>query len=389
MKVNLLLIALFATFIAYSYSGLFQRPTELLGGTELNGAGCVCHTVVRDTTVKVWIEGPDTLMVGQTGIYHMYLAGGPAQAGGYNVAGRFGTMVLTDSFSFWDYRSPNELTQAFPLVFPSSVDTIYWEFGYTASDSSSTDTLYSCGLSIVYDGIPDSLDRWNFGPKFPITVLQGTIPVDLVLFTAEKNSNGVELNWITATETNNRGFEIQRSVIPNGVRNLVWEVAGFVTGNGTTSEPKNYSFVDKNLPAGVYSYRLKQIDLDGSYKYSQEVEVTIDAPVSFSLEQNYPNPFNPTTKIRFVIPIPINRERNLKDFLSQAPRNDNTLVTLKIYDVLGNEVATLVDEFREAGRYEVEFNATQVSRPELTSGIYLYQLKAGEYSETKKMLLLK
>ncbi|MCL6495655.1 MAG: T9SS type A sorting domain-containing protein [Ignavibacterium sp.] len=366
MKVNLLLIALFATFIAYSYSGLFQRPTELLGGTELNGAGCVCHTVERDTSVKVWIEGPDTLIAGQTGIYHMYLAGGPAQAGGYNVAGRFGTMVLTDSFSFWDYRSPNELTQAFPLVFPSTQDTIYWEFGYTASDSSSIDTLYSCGLSIVYDGIPDSLDRWNFGPKFPITILQGTIPVELISFTAKKNSNIVELNWTTATETNNRGFEIQRSVITNGMRNLVWEVAGFVNGNGTISEPKNYSFIDKNLPAGGYSYRLKQIDFDGSYKYSGVVEVTIDAPVSFSLEQNYPNPFNSVTKISW--------------HSSVSSRQ-----TIKLFDILGREIETIVDDYYDAGEHSTFY----IMNSSLPSGIYLYQLTAGEYSETKKMLLLK
>ncbi|AFH48769.1 Hypothetical protein IALB_1058 [Ignavibacterium album JCM 16511] len=371
MKINLVLLALFISFVAFSYSGLFERPTELLGGTELNGAGCVCHTVVRDTSVKVWIEGPDTLMVGQTGIYHMYLAGGPAQAGGYNVAGRFGTMVLTDSFSFWDYRSPNELTQAFPLVFPSASDTIYWEFGYTASDSSAIDTLYSCGLSIVYDGIPDSLDRWNFGPKFPITIVQGTIPVELISFSAELKNNSVELNWITASETNNKGFEVQR-IQKSEVNGQTWKNVSFIPGKGTSTEINHYSFRDKNLERGEYIYRLKQIDFDGSFTFSEEVEVNINIPSEFALLQNYPNPFNPSTKIKYVI--------------SSETRN---LVTLKVYDALGNEVATLVNEEKSPGEYEVEFSVGRNSGPDITSGVYLYQLSAGNFTETRKMILLK
>jgi hypothetical protein len=367
MKINLLLLGIFVSFLAYSYSGLFEHPTELLGGTELNGAGCVCHTVVRDTTVKVWIEGPDTLFAGQTGIYHMYLAGGPAQAGGYNVAGRFGTMVLTDTFSFWDYRSPNELTQAFPLVFPSTDDTIYWEFGYTASDSSASDTVYSCGLSIVYDGIPDSLDRWNFGPKFPVTIVQGTIPVELSYFNAKLKGQSVELNWATSTETNNKGFEIQRRE-KSGSENKNWKTIGFISGKGTSTEKNIYSFVDNNLLNGIYYYRLKQIDYDGSFVLSDEVEIDFSIPVSFNLYQNFPNPFNPNTKIIWQSSI-------------------GSWQTLKVYDVLGNEVATLVDEYREAGRYEVDFNVGQAIS--LSSGVYIYQLKVGDYSISRKMVLLK
>lgn len=373
MKTNLVLLALFMSFVAFSYSGLFDRPTELLGGTELNGAGCVCHTVVRDTSVKVWIEGPDTLMIGQTGIYHMYLAGGPAQAGGYNVAGRFGTMVLTDSFSFWDYRSPNELTQAFPLVFPSTSDTIYWEFGYTASDSSAIDTLYSCGLSIVYDGIPDSLDRWNFGPKFPVTIIQGSIPVELISFNAELKNDVVELNWITATETNNRGFEVQRTQ-KSKVKGQDWKNIGFIPGKGTSIETNHYSFIDKNIGQGEYIYRLKQIDFDGSYTFSKEIEVNFTSPSDFTLHQNYPNPFNPNTKISY--------------HLAAAGK-----VTLKIYDVLGNEIATLVNEYQNAGNYEIEFNISESNKNRFTlklkSGIYFYQLQVGNYLNTKKMVLLK
>jgi len=104
-------------------------------------------------------------------------------------------------------------------------------------------------------------------------------------------------------------------------------------------------------------------------------------PTEFRLEQNYPNPFNPVTKIRFVIP---NEVRNLKDFSSQVSRNDNALVTLKVYDVLGKEVATLVNEEKPAGSYEVDFNASNLS-----SGVYFYQLKSGSFAQTNKMILLR
>ncbi len=382
MRYNLFLLFIFISFIALAYSGLYNHPTEILGGTELNGSGCVCHSLDRDYDVIVWVEGPDTLMAGQTGLYKMFMAGGPAEAGGYNVAGRFGTMSLTDTLSKWDYRSPNELIQAFPLVFPSTSDTIFWEFAYTASDSSETDTIYSVGLSIVFDGIPDELDRWNFGPKFPIVITGNVVPVELVSFSGSVNGNLVRLNWITASESNNYGFEVERasssnSLVSDGTSPLQeWIIIGFVNGKGSTTEISNYSFEDDitlthnlNLPLvrhdHTLNYRLKQIDLDGSFTYSKQIEIEVYNEMNFVLEQNYPNPFNPNTIISWQSPI------------------DGRQI-LKVFDVLGNEVATLVDDYRDAGFYEVEFNGSRLS-----SGIYYYQIKAGNYIQVKKMLLIK
>jgi hypothetical protein len=222
--------------------------------------------------------------------------------------------------------------------------------------------LLSSDVSIQKDG-------W-YVDNIKISVYNTVIPVELTSFLAVVNENNVQLNWSTATETNNRGFEIQRCVITNGVRNLVWESAGFVNGNGTTTEPKNYSFVDEGLTAGKYVYRLKQIDFDGTSEYSNEIEVEVLAPMEFALEQNYPNPFNPATVISW-----------------QSPVGGHQ--TLKVYDVLGNEVATLIDEYREAGRYKVEFNAAQVSRPEISSGLYMYKLTIGNFSAIRKMMLIK
>jgi len=204
------------------------------------------------------------------------------------------------------------------------------------------------------------------------------VPVELVSFSAIVSSNSVELNWITATELNNAGFEIERNTPLNPLSRGeaegrgVWEMIGFVNGNGTTSQSHSYSFSDIDISTGKYFYRLKQIDLDGTFSYSNEVEVDLSLPQTFSLEQNYPNPFNPSTKIKYSIPAVISIEgRNLN-------------VTLKVYDVLGNEIATLVNENKPAGNYEVSFDAKNLS-----SGIYLYKLQAGSFIETKKMTLLR
>ena len=214
------------------------------------------------------------------------------------------------------------------------------------------------------------------------------VPVELILFTAEVDNNIVKLFWQTATETNNSGFEIERQVGNKKSAAGNWDRLGFVEGKGTTTEIQSYSFTDKPEP-GIYKYRLKQIDFDGTFANSPEVEAEVKATNVFTLEQNYPNPFNPTTTIKYTIPF------------VETHRDASLLVTLKVYDILGNEVATLINEEQSPGIYEVEFNTASLSRlvsagqsPDqlvrnLASGIYFYNLKAGAFSETKKMILLK
>jgi hypothetical protein len=203
-------------------------------------------------------------------------------------------------------------------------------------------------------------NEFEFSDTITFATIHVVIPVELVSFSYEiTGQNDVTLSWITATETNNQGFEIERS------QNSDWLKIGFVTGFGTTTEPKSYSFTDANLNAGIYKYRLKQIDFDGTFKYSEIVEAEITTPFEFELSQNYPNPFNPSTKISWQSPV-------------------SSWQTLKIYDLLGNEVATLVDEYKTAGKYDVEFSANG-----LPSGIYFYQLNADDFIQTKKMLVLK
>ncbi len=170
------------------------------------------------------------------------------------------------------------------------------------------------------------------------------VPVELVSFSANVSNNSIELNWITSTELNNTGFEVERRKTIDE-RSDEWVEVGFVNGNGTTSESHSYSFSDNNLSTGKYFYRLKQIDFDGTFSYSNEVEVDLSLPQTFSLEQNYPNPFNPSTTIKYTIPnVTLNGV-------------EGSRVILKIYDLLGNEIGTLVNENKPAGNYEVSFDA--------------------------------
>ncbi|NUN08948.1 MAG: T9SS type A sorting domain-containing protein [Ignavibacteriaceae bacterium] len=196
-------------------------------------------------------------------------------------------------------------------------------------------------------------------------LMEGIIPVEFTAFSAKTVGGDVVLDWSTATEKNNRGFEIQRK---SG--NGEYIVVGFIPGNGTSLTPRNYSFVDKNVQTGYYSYRLRQMDYDGSYAHSAVVEVDVMAPVQFSLDQNYPNPFNPATTISFSLAV-------------------DSKVSMKVYDVLGKEVMTLAGSEFSAGTHNLSFNASG-----LTSGVYVYKIEASgvdgtNFSSMKKMILNK
>jgi hypothetical protein len=191
------------------------------------------------------------------------------------------------------------------------------------------------------------------------------IPVELTSFSANVAGSSIVLNWLTATEFNNSGFQVERSV-----DNKSFTQVAFVPGYGTTTEPKSYSYTDNSVVSGVYYYRLKQIDLDGSYAYSDVVEADIGLPLEFALDQNYPNPFNPSTSIQFSIPV-------------------DAKVKISVYNILGKKVSEIVSTSYSAGTHRLDYNASS-----LTSGIYLYTVEAIgnnglNYTATKKMTLLK
>lgn len=198
-----------------------------------------------------------------------------------------------------------------------------------------------------------------------------TLPVELIYFYAEILANSVLLKWGTATEVNNFGFNIERSDHPIGN----WETIDFVLGSGNSNIPIDYEYEDTTVSmTGIVYYRLKQIDITGTFEYSDTVTVNFITsveqiediiPESFSLSQNYPNPFNPVTTIEFDVSSPGNIE-------------------LLIYDNLGNYVVTLVDDHLLSGRYSVNFDASTFS-----SGVYFYRLTSQDFTATKKLILLK
>ena len=207
------------------------------------------------------------------------------------------------------------------------------------------------------------MTKLSFAITASLAGLTEIVPVELLAFTASVNNSRVQLLWSTASELNNQGFEVQRAV--DQTDDFV--TIGFVEGKGNSTEINYYTFTDQPDLNGVSQlyYRLKQVDFDGTTSYSNIVNVSYDVPTAFVLNQNYPNPFNPSTRISYFVP-------------------KESFVTLKVYDFLGREVTTLVNENKSTGSYEVVFDAADVP-----SGTYFYNLTADNFSQTKKMIVVK
>lgn len=221
---------------------------------------------------------------------------------------------------------------------------------------------YALTRGTILQSYPTEDGRW--GTAFGV-VPTSALPVELSSFSASTFGSVVKLSWRTETEIKNFGFEIERQVGSNQHAIGKWSTIWFVEGYGNSNSPKDYTFTDNTVVSGKYSYRLKQIDSDGSIDYSKIIEVDVEAPKRFELSQNYPNPFNPVTTINFILPEAGN-------------------VKLTLYNLLGEELKTLVSELKEAGIHTINFNAN-----DLQSGLYIYKIEAGSFIQTKKMMLLK
>lgn len=215
-------------------------------------------------------------------------------------------------------------------------------------------------------------DIYVDGVRVAISWSQAPLPVELTSFTRDIVGKKVKLFWQTATEVNNNGFEVQRLTVSNQLlansqelNANGWSKIGFVEGHGNSNSPKNYSFTDEPFGGKEFKYRLKQIDFDGTFEYSDELAAVFEDVTSFALEQNYPNPFNPVTNISYTIP----QRSNVK---------------LRVYNMLAQLEAELVNESQEAGHYQVIFNGSN-----LPSGAYFYKLEAGKFVEVRKLLLVK
>jgi len=267
-------------------------------------------------------------------------------------------MVYKDVISNFDFK-----------LEPPNVDhnvantkTNQWEkltFDYT-SDIGKTATT----LTLIPD-FPATRTAGSINYIDNIEFVHSNVPVELTSFSANTTQSGVELKWSTATETNNKGFEVQKSS-----DNKTFVTFGFVDGKGTTTSIQQYRFVDVSATPGKYFYRLCQVDFSGAYKYSDVVEAQGSTPSTFALSQNYPNPFNPTTTMQFSLA-------------------SDAKVAIKVFDMLGREVANILEGSLSAGVHQVEFNASK-----LASGLYVYQINAvptqgDAFTANKIMTLLK
>ncbi len=201
---------------------------------------------------------------------------------------------------------------------------------------------------------------YSYGRYFlQLTYTPPPVPVELTNFSSQICDQGIELNWSTATESNNARFEVERSS-----DKIQFNLTGSVDGAGTTTEPENYTFIDILPLPGINYYRLKQIDFSGDYQFSDIIEAGF-TPLEFALEQNYPNPFNPSTSIKYQLP-------------------EKTRVKVEVFNMLGQSVKILVDEIKPAGYYETEFTPVN-----LASGVYICNIKAGKFDQSVKMVYMK
>ncbi|MCW8805786.1 MAG: T9SS type A sorting domain-containing protein [Ignavibacteriaceae bacterium] len=273
--------------------------------------------------------------------------------------------TVTESDIPFSWQGQTEVDYAERLMVPDELGTIVDLINNTQIDiplSFSMDASWviaNCQLAAFIQNL-DTKEILQ-GDKVWISDLQ-PLPVELTSFTATATVEGALLNWVTATETNNHGFEIERSEDA-----MEFYTVAFVQGAGTSTESREYIYTDNVEFKGgeTFFYRLKQVDLDGRVEYSDVVEVIFDVPKDFVLHQNYPNPFNPSTTIKYAVP-------------------KTSQVSIKVYDMTGQEVASLVNEIKETGTYEIKFDARN-----LASGIYIYRMIADNFTSVRKLNLLK
>ncbi len=273
--------------------------------------------------------------------------------------------ALTESEIMYNWQGQDHLNFVSRTMSPDQNGT---PLDFSSGDVQDIDLTFTMGADWVTENCELVAFIQNNDGK---EILQGTklalpelapLPVELTSFTANASAAGVTLMWTTASEINNRGFEVERSYDGN-----IFSSVGFVNGHGTSTEIHNYTFTDKpeNNAGGTFYYRLKQVDMNGQSTYSQVLTVNFDLPTHYSLAQNFPNPFNPSTTIKYTVP-------------------QNGPVTIKLYDVTGREVATLVNEVKTVGSYDLKFNASG-----LASGVYIYRMIAKDFVSVKKMSILK
>jgi hypothetical protein len=355
---------------------LLTGSNSLTLGTSITNTGNLSRTsgYVTGNFIR-WLNNPSSPVLFSVGAavakYTPVTLNNISGAGTFTVSaisGRHPNAVGTNVLQMYWRLSNSGLTSADLTFEYLETDVVGTENNYVIGKYDGTwtfpgGTINTTTNQATITGVT-SFSDWSLGE-------QSALPVELSSFSASVVGNSVKLNWKTETEVNNYGFDVERNTPLNPLSRGeaegrgVWEKIGFVNGNGNSNSPKSYSFTDTDVLSGKYSYRLKQIDNDGQFEYSKTIEVDLGAPTKFELSQNYPNPFNPTTTIRFSLP-------------------EASDVNLTLFNVLGQEIKTLVKEFKESGVHTINFDAS-----DLNSGIYIYRLEAGSQTLTRKMTLIK
>ncbi|MBX2974964.1 MAG: T9SS type A sorting domain-containing protein [Ignavibacteriaceae bacterium] len=358
-----------------------NQAAEIVGvgqgliGTSLLTDGNWHHVALvvsrSTTTAKLYVDGTQEASVTNAAIGGNLSNSSPMYIGAERTPGNMFNGFI-DEVRIWNVaRNQAQLDgNKGSVIDPKQANLVaYYRFDQGISSGTNTGvdkildlTSYSNDGTLTNFLLTGSNSNWTSSSYTPL-------PVELTSFNADIVGSKVKLSWQTATEQNNFGFEIERGALSVGGSEVSeWKTIGFVEGNGNSNSPKEYSFSDELSAIGKYSYRLKQIDTDGSYTFSDVVNIEIDAninPAEFALLQNYPNPFNPVTTINYSIPT-------------------GEYVSVKIYNTLGEEIATLFSGYVGAGKHSVLFDASKLS-----SGLYIYKLSAGSQTQVKKMILAK
>ena len=332
---------------AHSDESFFQRGTETLAGLISNLVVIQIHGFSKQ------VSDPDVILSN-------------------------GTKITPSGTDYTDNLRANLLIEDNTLTFKiPNIDTT-WErlngttntqgrfingSGDPCANAASSSTGRFIHIEQKKDGMRNPSSNWSkLSNAIANSIPLDALPVEVNSFTISTTPTSIILSWETATEVNNYGFEIQRA---SASPSKIWEKISFVQGYGNSNSPKYYSFIDTTIASGSYQYRLKQIDADGHFEYSFINEIYFNKVTDFTLSQNYPNPFNPTTTIQYQI-------------------KGRGHVNLKVFDLLGREVALLVNEMKEPGVYDIKFDGSK-----LGSGIYIYRINTNSFSASRKFVLLK
>ena len=344
-----------------------------LVGLNSNGIVRKCYSTCM-VNGSVWVGGLVGGSIGST-IDNSYATGSSQGGGAGGLVGKLSYGSISNCYATGPVGSYVTgglvgASDGFPTISNSFWDTLTTGVDTSAGGGTGESTAHMKAQATFTDAGWDFTTVWTISGSvnsgYPTLQGEVSLPVEFADFNVTAEGQSTRLNWTTATEVDNSGFDVERQeILESGTEH--WSSVGFVSGSGTSTGPKRYSFVDRGLPAGLYSYRLKQKDRTGSFRYSESVQVLVgQAPKELTLARNYPNPFNPTTTIDFTIP-------------------QDGRVVLKVYDILGKEVATLLDGDRKAGEYQqVVFDASKLS-----SGVFFAVLRSGAKELVRKMVLMK